>query len=150
MVEKFRFELKQRRRKPNESIKPLYHDVCRLLALSYLGETGQLSQFVTLDAFLDCTGNPEMRVRILERGAKTIREAYTIKARNEAYVASALTPGPVLSEETNHKRARAIGASKPSPSERRIAALEKTMQSMADGMKQMQLSLQSIAQPVNS
>lgn len=91
-----------------------------------------------------------MRVRILERGAKTIREAYTIEAKYEAYVASALTPGPVLSEETNHKRARAIGASKPSPSERRIAALEKTMQSMADGMKQMQLSLQSIAQPVNS
>ena len=127
MVEKFRFELKQRRRKPNESIQSLYHDVCRLLALSYPGETGQLSQLVALDAFLDSIGDAEMRVRILERGAKTISEVYTIAARHEAYVASASTlqPGSASSSEDTNRRARAVGtvSEQSSISDRRISAL---------------------------
>jgi len=79
-----------------------------------------------------------MRVRILERGAKTISEAYTIAARHEAYVASASTPahGPASSSSSSDdssRRARVVGVPEQlSLSERRIAALEKSIQTMAD------------------
>jgi hypothetical protein len=44
MVEKFRFELRTRRRRKGESIQALYHEIQRLLALSFPGETGTLSK----------------------------------------------------------------------------------------------------------
>jgi len=75
MIERFRCELRQRRRRNGESIQSVYNDVCRLVALSYPGETGELSRLVARDAFLDCLGDAEMRIRVLERGAASIDEA---------------------------------------------------------------------------
>jgi len=45
------------------------------------------------DAFLDSLNNPEMRIKILEKGATTINEAYTYCVRSEAYVASGKPEG---------------------------------------------------------
>jgi hypothetical protein len=36
------------------------------------GETGSLSKVVACDAFFDILGDPEMRIRILEKGAASI------------------------------------------------------------------------------
>jgi len=43
MVERFRCELRQRRRRPGETMQTLYNDVSRLIALSYPGHTGELA-----------------------------------------------------------------------------------------------------------
>jgi hypothetical protein len=98
MIEWFQCELRQRRRRHGESIQSVYNDVCRLVALSYPGETGELSRLVARDAFLDCLGNAEMRVRVLERGATLIDEAYTIAARHETYAAAA---GAIATSSSN-------------------------------------------------
>jgi hypothetical protein len=83
MIERFRCKLRHRRRRHGESIQSVYNDVCRLVILSYPGETGELGRLVARDAFLDCLGDAEMRVLVLERGTTSIDEAYTIAARHE-------------------------------------------------------------------
>jgi hypothetical protein len=107
-IERFRFELKTRRRRKGESIQALHQDVCRLLALSYPGETGSLSKIVARDAFLDSLGDPEMRIRILERGASSIEEAFSIAARYESYLAG--SADLFSSEESGRRRVRAVNS----------------------------------------
>ncbi len=50
-IERYRFELRTRRRCKGESLQSLHQDVCRLLALSYPGESSSLSKVVARDAF---------------------------------------------------------------------------------------------------
>jgi hypothetical protein len=107
-IERFRFELKTRRRRKGESIQALHQDVCRLLALSYPGETGSLSKIVARDAFLDSLGDPEMRIRILEKGAASIEEAFSIAARYESYLAG--SADLVSPEEGGRRRVRAVNS----------------------------------------
>ena len=71
-VERFRAELRVRRRRKGEAIQELHQDICRLLALSYPGETGTLSKIVGRDAFLESLADPELRIRILDKGANSI------------------------------------------------------------------------------
>ena len=107
-LERYRFELKTRRRRKGESIQALHQDVCRLLALSFPGETGSLSKIVARDAFLDSLGDPEMRIRILEKGASSIEEAFSIAARYESYLAG--SADLVQSAEEHRRRVRAVNS----------------------------------------
>jgi hypothetical protein len=98
--------LKTRRRRKGETIQALHQDVCRLMALSFPGETGFLSKIVARDAFLDSLGDPEMRIRILERGASSIKEAFSIAARYESYLAGSVDL--LRSDEDRRRRVRAV------------------------------------------
>jgi hypothetical protein len=106
MVEKFRFELRTRRRRKGESIQALYHDIQRLLALSFPGETGTLSKIVARDAFLDSLADPEMRIRILDKGATTIEQAFAYALRYESFLAGSADPLPA--DERDRRRVRGI------------------------------------------
>ena len=137
-IERFRFELKTRRRKPSESLQSLYHDVCRLLALAYPGETGSLSQLVARNAFLDSLGDPEMTVKILERGANTVAEAYTIAARHEAYVAASTTSSLDPLDDVNRRRVRAVESSRDqSSTSQRLASIEKAIDMLSSRLQQL-------------
>ena len=85
-TERYRIELKTRKRKKNESLQSLYNDICRLMSLSYPGQTGSLCDIVSRDAFLESLADPHMRMKVLERDPepKTIEEALRIACRLEA------------------------------------------------------------------
>jgi predicted aspartyl protease len=83
--ELYRLELKQRRRKPNESLQQLFHDVCRLMNLAYNGHKDEIVETLARDYFLDALNSHSMKVRIMERNAKTIDEALRLAMRYEAY-----------------------------------------------------------------
>lgn len=139
MIERFRCELRQRRRRNGESIQSVYNDVCRLVALSYPGETGELSRLVARDAFLDCLGDADMRVRVLERGATSIDEAYVIAARHETYVAAAgATTLPLNVGRTPSCDVRAVGTAdyqQPTPVDQRLSALERAVSSLTNELQ---------------
>jgi len=84
-AERFRAELRCRRRQKGESLQSLYQDICRLMALAYPPPSSNLSDIVGRDAFLDALGNQTLRIRILEREPRTLDEALTIACRLEAY-----------------------------------------------------------------
>jgi hypothetical protein len=84
-AERFRAELRARRRKKGENLQVLYNDICRLLALAYPGPANATSTIVGRDAFIDALGNQTLRVRILEREPRTIEEAMNVACRLEAF-----------------------------------------------------------------
>jgi hypothetical protein len=51
--ERFRAEIKMRKRKSNETLQSLYIDMCRLMSLAYPGPSSALLDIVARDAFLD-------------------------------------------------------------------------------------------------
>ena len=84
--ERYRIELKSRRRKKNEPLQVLFNDICRLMALAYPGVSGALSDVVTRDAILDSLNDPCLKMKILERDPepKNIEEVLKIACRLEA------------------------------------------------------------------
>lgn len=136
LIERYRCELRQRRRYPGESLQSLYNDVCRLLSLSYPGETGSLSRLVGRDAFLDSLNNPDLRIKVLERGAQSIDTAYTIVAQYEAYVAAAVASDSTpTSRSSGQYDVRAVGAC--SPVDDRLSTLEKAVSNLTASIQRM-------------
>ena len=62
-----------------------YNDICRLISLSYPGQTGSLCDIVARDAFLQALV-PDLRIKILERDSEpaTIEDALRVACRLEA------------------------------------------------------------------
>jgi len=92
--ERFRAELKSRKRKPGESLQELYQDVCRLMSLAYPGPTSDLSNIVGRDAFLEALCDNALRVRILEKGPPDLDEALRIACQLEAFDGGTSTDEP--------------------------------------------------------
>ena len=83
--ERYRAELKSRRRRPNESLQSLYIDISRLMSLAYPGPSTPLADIVGRDAFLQALNNPAMCVRILEKEPVSLDDALNLASRLEAY-----------------------------------------------------------------
>ena len=83
--ERFRAELKAKRRHKGESLQSLYRDICRLVALAYPGLSSALLGIVGRDAFLDAVDDPALRLRILEWEPKDLDEALQLASRFEAH-----------------------------------------------------------------
>jgi len=88
-AERFRAELRSRKRLPGESLQQLYQDICRLMALSYPGPSSELSDIVGRDCFVQALNNPKLQVRILEKEPATLEEALKVASRLEALDKSA-------------------------------------------------------------
>jgi hypothetical protein len=101
-AERFRAELRARRRKKNESLQSLYNDVCKLLALAFPGPSNPTTALVGRDAFLDALDDKHLRIRVLEREPKTLEEALNIASRLEAYDKTS----PLTNEEIEEERYR--------------------------------------------
>ena len=128
MTERFRFELKLRRRKKGEPIQSLYNDVARLVSLAYPGETSSLAKLIARDAFLDSLDNTELKIKALEKGCNSIDEAYGVIARYETYTATTPTSNETsdsaTTEETIRRRARAVNQTQSSADNDRLCRLE--------------------------
>ena len=69
-AERFRAELRSRKRSKRESLQKHYQDVCRLISLAYPDESSTLSEIVGRDAFFEILDDQALRVRILEKEPK--------------------------------------------------------------------------------
>ena len=83
--ERFRAEIKMRKRRSSETLQALYIDITRLISLAYPGPSSSLLDIVARDAFLDALDDDKFRVRVLEREPKSIDDALSIACRLEAY-----------------------------------------------------------------
>jgi len=84
-MERYRAELKARRRQPGESLQKLYQDICRLMALAHPGQSNELSDTIAKDAFLDALGDVKFRREILIQQPQDLDAALSIAVRLEAY-----------------------------------------------------------------
>jgi len=93
--ERFRAELKARRRKPGEHLQHLYQDISRLIALAYPNKTDEVTNLVARDAFLDALNNRGFVMRIMDKDPTNLDEALNQAIRLESYLDdySATEPG---------------------------------------------------------
>jgi len=110
-AERFRAELRQRRRQPNESLQELYRSVGRLMALAYPGPSSDLSNIVARDAFLDALCDHSLRIRILEKEPENLEEALKLACKLEAYDNSAGVDGGANTSKTGRAKEAAKSVS---------------------------------------
>jgi len=84
-AERFRAELRVRRRQPGETLQQLYQDIRRLVSLAYPGPTSGVFNIVARDSFLDALDDDAFRIRILEKEPVTLDAALQIAVKLEAY-----------------------------------------------------------------
>lgn len=102
-TERWRTELKVRRRKPNESLQDLYSDVLRLFTLAYPKANHEMLALFLRDAFLDSLNNQQLYVKIAEKEPANIDEALHLAMRFEAYDRSFhTTEQPKSESDFNH------------------------------------------------
>jgi hypothetical protein len=104
-TERFRAELRNRRRRRGESAQAVYQDVRRLLALGYPGHTGELCEVIGRDAFLEALADPALRTRVLDQQPTTLDDALAIVCRMEAYSGGT---APSDGDDGDRRRVRAV------------------------------------------
>jgi len=82
--ERFKVELRTRRRRADESLQALSHDVERLVALAYPDTSPETRDVLGRDAFIDALNNTSLEYKIKEREAPTMALALTTAMRLEA------------------------------------------------------------------
>jgi hypothetical protein len=83
--ERFRAELRNSRRRKDESVQSVYNDIRRLLALAFSGKSGELYEIIERDAFLESLADSELKNRLLDQNPKNMDDALTIVSRMKAY-----------------------------------------------------------------
>jgi len=64
--DKHRIELRNRRRRPNETLQSLHADIRRLAALAFPNVQPQMREEITCDHFLDALADPDFALKIRE------------------------------------------------------------------------------------
>ena len=148
-VERFRQELRTRRRKPNESIQAVYQDVRRLLALGYPGQVGEMYEVIGRDFFLDALDDQALRIRVLDQQPRTLDEALSIVCRMEAYSKPSSGTSNVDDEEPVRRKVRGVKSKPevpvvapvvavvPSEESRRLQKLEETLANQQHEIRQL-------------
>jgi len=75
--EKFRTELKYRRRKPGESLQELAQDVERITILAYPAANATMRDLLSKDAFIGSLNSPGLEYKVRERELPTFGAAVT-------------------------------------------------------------------------
>ena len=111
-MERYRAELRSRRRKRGESIQAVYQDIRRLLALGFPGQSGELCEIIGRDAFLEALADPGLRIRVLDQSPSTLDEVLSIVCRMEAYGGKTLQHDDDGSEDqfAGRRKVRAVNA----------------------------------------
>ena len=84
-IESFRIELKQRKRKPGESLSSLLKDIRRLFMQAYPGPPNYMSEITARDAFVDALNDRSLMIKVMEREPNTLDQAFKIAERLELY-----------------------------------------------------------------
>jgi len=104
--EKFRTELRMRRRKTDESLTSLFADIKRLMALSYPGLTYSAMETIARDCFLDALDDPLFALKVRERDLLTLNDALQVALRLEALEKSVNRDSVSDSNKFSSKRVR--------------------------------------------
>ena len=84
-IERFRTELRARRRRRGEPLQSLYLDVTRMVALAHPTSVPDLTQHVAKEAFINALSDDKLQIRVMDKQPATIEEALGIAGRLEAY-----------------------------------------------------------------
>ena len=133
-IESFRMELKQRKRKPGESLANLLKDIRRLFMLAYPGPVNYMTEITAKDAFVDALNDRELMIKVLEREPNTLDQAFKIAERMELYQK---IPGEREAENKAKINSKVRGT---------IVADDQVLQSIVETQKLMQKQLTTLSE----
>ena len=84
-IERFRAELRARRRRRGEPLQSLYLDITRMVALAHPTSVPDLTRHIAKEAFINALGDDKLQIRVMDKQPTTIEEALGIAGRLEAY-----------------------------------------------------------------
>ncbi|MDZ7612307.1 MAG: RNase H-like domain-containing protein [Flavobacteriaceae bacterium] len=124
-AEKFRTELRSRRRRRGETLTELHGDIRRLMALAYPG-LGQsdVCEIIARDHFIDAVGDRELELKLREREPADLDSTLRLAVRLEAYASANGTPSE---EYQRHRRENDRGDEKLA---KRVSQIESSMQQL--------------------
>jgi hypothetical protein len=85
MSEKYRMELKLRRRRPNETLTALHQDIRRLMALAHPDLQHDSRETIAVDFFIDAIDDADFALKVRERVPKKLDEALCVALQLEAW-----------------------------------------------------------------
>jgi hypothetical protein len=103
-ADKFRMELRARRRRSNESLSCLHQDIRRLIALAHPDLPAQTREVMATDYFVDSLDDPELILKIRERNPASLEEALRISLQLEAWAKDAAKQKFPQGEEGQRQR----------------------------------------------
>ena len=81
--EKFRVEIRYRKRRSNESLQELAQDIERLVRLAYPGADQNIIEVLGRDAFIDSLSNPALEYKVREKEPQSLTQAVTLAMKLE-------------------------------------------------------------------
>ena len=100
----FRMELKTRRRRKGEPLQTEFHDIKRLMALAFSGQTGTMAEIMAIDAFVEYFGDRVLRKQVLQKSLSTLSKALTWAIRIEAIDDSDAPDAPASFDCDGHRK----------------------------------------------
>ena len=83
--DKYRFELKSRRRRPKETLRNLHSDIRRLTALALPNLEHRAREIMACDYFIDALGDPNFDLKVRERFPKDPETALQVALQLEVW-----------------------------------------------------------------
>ena len=125
-MERYRAELNARRRKRGESAQSVYQDIKRLMALGFPGQSGEMYEVLSRDAFLSALNDPALRIRVLDQHPKTLDDTLSIVVRMESY--SGDNHVDSCDDIVDRKRVRVVSPARESETDKRVRKLEELLE----------------------
>ena len=85
MAERYRTDLRTRRRRCGETLQELHLDIQRLTSLAFPGPRNDASDIIGRDAFIDSLNDDNLSLKVREREPLSLNEAAKIAIRLESY-----------------------------------------------------------------
>ena len=133
-IESFRIELKQRKRKPGETLSSLLKDIRRLFMHAYPGPPSYMTEIASKDAFIDALNDRELMIKVMEREPNTLDQAFKIAERMELYQKIPADREPEVKTKTGSKVRGTVVAN------------DSVLQSIVETQKLMQKQLTSLSE----
>ena len=93
-ADKHRIEIRNRRRKPDETLQSLHIDIRRLAALAFPSMEHRTREVIACDYFLDALADPEFALKIRERYPEDLDSALRIALQLEVWTKDSTLRGP--------------------------------------------------------
>ena len=83
--DKYRIEVRTRRRKPDETLQSLHSDIRRLMALAFPDLEHTARETIACDYFIDALAEPDLALKVRERSPNSLDEALRIALQLEVW-----------------------------------------------------------------
>jgi len=99
MADKYRIEVRNRRRKPGETLRSLHSDIRRLIALAFPAMDRYHRESIACDYFIDALADPDVALKVRERAPEKLDDALRIALQLEVWTKDVERQNRALAEK---------------------------------------------------